>query len=88
MKRGDIVLNRWASNLYPDSKYFIFLGFNGKYGNGIRTCDNKIEKVQYYKNDLKSMLYHDGKLAYPVVGHCDIDKIISDILSKYKMHDY
>ena len=80
MKRGDIIRNHWVTN--ADTQYFIYLGINGEFAKGIRVYKNKIQKVSYYKKDLSKMF--DGKPAFTVVGHCDIDKIIANILLPYK----
>ena len=84
MKRGDIILNRWAG--YVDVRYFIYLKTSGRYVSGLEVVRNKISKAQYYKDEMKNA-FHDGKPAYKIVGHINIDKVIADILQPFKDAD-
>lgn len=75
MKCGDLVCNHWASDKNP-TKYFVFIGDNGKraeciYYNGQRLC-----KSSYYSNDLKDTE------KFEIVGHIDILQFIKDPLMK------
>ena len=65
LKKGDIVLNRWAGMV--EARYFIYTGTSGRMVKGIQVGNGKIHKVEYYKTSLDENL-HDGKPALEIVG--------------------
>lgn len=78
-KRGDIIINHWASEGNPNRK-FILLSYDREYGKGLYlTLDGKIDKVAYYHRDL------DKDNHFEKVGHAPIDFIFSEMLDKYTM---
>ena len=65
LKKGDIVLNRWAGMV--EARYFIYTGTSGRMVEGIQVGNGKIHKVEYYKSSLDA-IHYDGKPAFEIVG--------------------
>ena len=65
LKKGDIVLNRWAGMV--EARYFIYTGTSGRMVKGIEMGNGKLHKVEYYKTSLDEN-HHDGKPAFEIVG--------------------
>ena len=65
LKKGDIVLNRWAGMV--EARYFIYTGTSGRLVNGISMSDGKLATVEYYKSSLDA-IHYDGKPAFEIVG--------------------
>ena len=63
LKRGDILINRWAGHI--DFRYFIYLSTDKEGINGIVVHDGRFKKVRYYKNDL-DVVMPNGKKAYEI----------------------
>lgn len=73
LKKGDIVLNRWAGNV--QYRYFIFTGKTGKYVHGIECIDGRLSKTKYYTHSLDEP-FSDGEPAYKVVGYTDAFEVM------------
>ena len=82
MKRGDIILNKWAGHI--DVRYFIYLGTDGNYIKGIEYIKGTWRRINYYKNDVKNQLMSNGERAYEVVGHTNFLDIAKTDLKKFK----
>lgn len=68
LKKGDIILNRWAGTV--GVAYFIYTSTSGRYINGLQLWNGRISKCQYYKSSLGED-FPDGQPAYVKVGHTD-----------------
>ena len=79
-KRGDIIINYWASERNPSRK-FIFLSYDAKYGRGLYlTSKGKIGEVTFYNRHLDVDFEH-----FKQVGHAPIDSLFGNMLDKYTM---
>ncbi len=85
MKKGDILINRWAG--YIDCRYFIYLGTSGDYMQGIEFIDGKPRKVKYFRSGLNEKIPSLNKKAYEVVGHTDFLEIAKLDLDRIKEKD-
>ena len=65
LKKGDIVLNRWAGMV--EGRYFIYTGTSGRMAKGIEMGNGKLHKVEYYKTSLDEN-HPDGQPVFQVVG--------------------
>ena len=77
LKKGDIVLNRWAGMV--EGRYFIYTSTSGRMVNGISMSDGKLSKVEYYKSSLDS-IHHDGKPAFQIVGKSSVFDVMVEEL--------
>lgn len=82
LKKGDIVLNRWAGESNP-TKVFIYTGTSGKYINGIDMVGGRLSKTQHYKRSLDEPFY-DGEPAYVKVGHTEAFEIMKKDLRTFQ----
>lgn len=79
-KRGDIIINYWASECHPSRK-FIFLSYDENYGRGLcLTSKGRIGEVVFYRRALDMDIEH-----FKQVGYAPIDSIFSNMLDKYTM---
>lgn len=79
-KRGDIIINYWASECNPSRK-FIFLSYDANYGRGLYlTSKGRIGQVSFYRRDLDMDIEH-----FKQVGHAPIDSLFGNMLDKYTM---
>ena len=79
-KRGDIIINHWASERNPSRK-FIFLSYDANYGRGLYlTSKGRIGTVAFYRRDLDMDIEH-----FEQVGHAPIDFLFGNMLDKYTM---
>lgn len=81
LKKGDIVLNRWAGRV--EGKYFIYTGTSGRMVNGISMSDGKLATVEYYKSSLDEN-HFDGQPAFQIVGKTIAFDIMVEELGKYQ----
>lgn len=81
LKRGDILINRWAGHI--DFRYFIYLSTDKEGINGIVVHDGRFKKVRYYKNHL-DVVMSNGKKAYEIVGHTDFLEVAKHDLGEIK----
>ena len=80
LKKGDIVLNRWAGMV--EGRYFIFTGKSNGMVNGIVFGSGKLAKVQYYSNSLDE-LFIDGEPSFKVVGRTSAYDVMKEDLRKF-----
>ena len=85
IKTGDILINRWAGHI--DTRYFIYLGTDGKYVQGLECVQGELKKINYYKSDIKNDYKSNGEKAYEVVGHTNFLDIAKEDLQKFKESD-
>lgn len=78
LKKGDIILNRWAGENNP-TKVFIYTGSSGRYVNGVQFMNGRLSKTQYYKHSLDEP-FHDGEPAFIKVGHTETYEVMKNDL--------
>ncbi|MCP4354389.1 MAG: hypothetical protein GY793_01910 [Proteobacteria bacterium] len=55
MRKGTILINPWVSETHQFRRS-IYMGIKGKYFETWYVYDGKLEKVQFYKSDLKDFI--------------------------------
>lgn len=78
MKKGDIVLNKWAGKDNP-CRIFIITYIGKTHTNVLYEQKGAVKKAQYFTRDLKTDKEH-----YEILGHLDYEKVIRDKLSELK----
>lgn len=81
MKKGDVVLNKWAGESNP-CRIFIITYIGKTYTNVLYEQKGAVKKAQYYTRDLKTDKDH-----FVVIDHLDYEKVIRDKLSELKRSD-
>ena len=84
---GDIIRNNMGvHNTYYDkekawaSRYFVYMGVNGKYIRGIELVDSlRFDNSMFYKSDFKDL---DNNPNFDIVGHSEGFEMIKDELIK------
>ena len=83
MKVGDIILNKWAG--YEDYKYNILIKKSKNTLKLLRYVKDKGWDTSIHKVD---KLFHDGSLAYIVIGHSDFINVAKKDLERLKSGKY
>ena len=78
MHKGDIVLNRWASEDNP-VRISVITHIGKEFTQCLHECKGNLCKSRLYTYDLK----HD-KEHFEIIGHIDYEKPIRDLLKKLK----
>ena len=81
LKKGDIVLNRWAGMV--EGRYFIYTGTSGRMVKGIEMCNGKLHKVEYYRTSLDE-IHPDGQPVFQIVGKTTAFDVMVEELGKYQ----
>ena len=78
IKKGDIYLNKWASEDNP-ARIFIATSVNGRYLYGMYEDKGRLYNTRSYYNEVKKDTEHFVK-----IGSCNYMKFIHDALVKAK----
>ena len=78
MHKGDIVLNRWASEENP-VRISIITHIGKEFTQCLYEYNGNLCKSRFYTNELKRDKEH-----FEIIGHLDYEKPIKDMLKKLK----
>ena len=78
MHKGDIVLNRWASEENP-VRVSIITHIGKEFTQCLYECKGNLCKSRFYTHELKKDKEH-----FEIIGHLDFEKPIKDMLKKLK----
>lgn len=84
LKKGDIVLNRWAGHV--ECRYFVFVGKSGGMTNGIEFTNGRLKNIQYYSNHLNEP-FHDGEPAFKIVGRTTAFDVMAQELKTFQQKE-
>lgn len=81
MRKGDIVLNKWAGQLNP-CRISIITSVGKKHTDVLYEKNGNLTKGQFYTQDLKTDKEH-----FVIIDHLDYEKVIRDKLRELKRSD-